>query len=106
MSTQKAVVHESENVSKLKNDVPLPKLPGDDWVLVKTKAVALNPTDWKNIARATAPGAIAGCDYAGVVEEVGNGVTDLKVGDRIAGFVRGGNTFARSIHKQLLTSTR
>lgn len=90
MSTQKAVVHVREGVSELRNDVPLPKLPGDNWLLVKTKAVALNPTDWKNIDRATAPGAIAGCDYAGVVEEVGKGATDIKVGDRVAGFVRGG----------------
>lgn len=91
MSTQKAVVHVSKGVSELKNDVPMPKLPGDNWLLVKTKAVALNPTDWKNIDNAPAPGAIAGCDYAGVVEEVGKGATHYKVGDRIAGFVRGGN---------------
>ncbi|CBX96210.1 hypothetical protein IAQ61_001387 [Plenodomus lingam] len=91
MSTQKAVVHKSEGVAELRTDVPLPKLPGDDWILVKTKAVALNPTDWKNIDKATAPGAIAGCDYAGVVEEVGKGVTKLKVGDRVAGFARGGD---------------
>jgi len=91
MSTQRAVVHVSEGVSALKSDVPLPKLPEGNWMLVKTKAVALNPTDWKNIARATAPGAIAGCDYAGVVQEVAKGVTDVKVGDRVAGFARGGD---------------
>ena len=90
MPAQKAVVHKSEGVSELRSDVPLPKLPANNWVLVKTKAVALNPTDWKNIARAASPGAIAGCDYAGIVEETGKDVTDLKVGDRIAGFVRGG----------------
>jgi len=44
MSTQKAVVHESPGVSVLKTDIPLPKLPAENWVLVKTKAVALNPT--------------------------------------------------------------
>ncbi|KAF1832827.1 zinc-binding oxidoreductase ToxD [Decorospora gaudefroyi] len=91
MSTQRAVVHVSEGVAELRNDVPLPNLPGDNWLLIKTKAVALNPTDWKNITRAPEPGAIAGCDYAGVVEEVGKGVTNYQVGDRIAGFVRGGD---------------
>jgi NADPH:quinone reductase-like Zn-dependent oxidoreductase len=90
MSTQKAVVHVSQGVSELRDDVPIPKLPADNWILVKNKAVALNPTDWKNIERATAPGAIVGCDYAGVVEEVGKDVSNYKVGDRIAGFVRGG----------------
>ncbi|KAI4909275.1 hypothetical protein J4E90_007972 [Alternaria incomplexa] len=91
MSTQRAVVHVSPGVSELRNDVPIPKLPAENWLLVKTKAVALNPTDWKNIDRAAAPGAIAGCDYAGEVEEVGKDVTHYKVGDRIAGFVRGGD---------------
>lgn len=90
MSSQKAVVHVSEGVSELRSNVPFPDLPGDNWLLVKTKAVALNPTDWKNIARATAPGAIAGCDYAGIVEAIGRGVEGVKVGDRVAGFVRGG----------------
>ncbi|KAF1850251.1 oxidoreductase-like protein [Cucurbitaria berberidis CBS 394.84] len=91
MSTQRAVVHVSEGVAELRSDVPLPKLPGDNWVLVKTKAVALNPTDWKSIVYRPSPGAIVGCDYAGIVEEVGKGVTDLKVGDRIAGFAHGGD---------------
>ncbi|KAL6709860.1 hypothetical protein ACN47E_000645 [Coniothyrium glycines] len=90
MSTQKAVVHKADG-TEVRNDVPLPKLSADNWVLVKTKAVALNPTDWKNVGRATSPGAIVGCDYAGVIEEVGENVGDLKVGDRIAGFVRGGD---------------
>jgi NADPH:quinone reductase-like Zn-dependent oxidoreductase len=90
MSTQRAVVHVSKNVAELKNDVPIPKLSGDNWILVKTKAVALNPTDWKSIAKSPSPGSIAGCDYAGVVEEVGKSVTKYKVGDRVCGFVRGG----------------
>jgi NADPH:quinone reductase-like Zn-dependent oxidoreductase len=90
MSTQKAVVHVSQGVSECRTNVPLPKLPADNWLLVKTKAVALNPTDWKSIENSSSPGAIAGCDYAGVVEEVGRDVTRFKVGDRIAGFVRGG----------------
>jgi NADPH:quinone reductase-like Zn-dependent oxidoreductase len=100
MSTQRAVVHESKDVAVLKTDVPLPKLTQDNWVLIKTKAVALNPTDWKAIAKATSPGSIAGCDYAGIVEEVGKSVTSLKVGDRVAGFVRGGK------RKQVLLSVQ
>ena len=101
MSTQKAVVHVSKGVAELRNDVPLPKLPSDNWLLVKTKAVALNPTDWKSIERSPAPGAIAGCDYAGIVEEVGKGVTTYQVGDRIAGFVRGGKLMHWPCHGML-----
>ncbi|KAG0650910.1 ACT-toxin biosynthesis S2 [Hyphodiscus hymeniophilus] len=66
-------------------EVSTPKL-RDDYILVKVKAVALNPTDWKHVDF------LIGCDYAGVVEEVGSKVTKpFKKGDRICGFVHGGN---------------
>jgi NADPH:quinone reductase-like Zn-dependent oxidoreductase len=92
MSTQRALVHKAKGVFELRNNVPLPRL-RDEYVIVKTKAVALNPTDWKSANNAPSPGAIAGCDYAGVVEQVGPKVSNpLKVGDRVAGFVGGGTT--------------
>lgn len=72
-------------------EVPLPKL-RDDYILVKVKSVALNPTDWKHIDFLSKAGATVGCDYAGTVEEVGSKVTkDFKKGDRIAGFTHGVN---------------
>ncbi|KUI53789.1 Protein TOXD [Cytospora mali] len=73
------------------NEVPIPKL-RDGYLLVKVKAVALNPTDWKSIHAPTGQfiGSKAGCDYAGVVEEVGPNVTKpFKKGDRICGIVFG-----------------
>ena len=91
MSTQKAVIQVPGRGSELRTDVPVPKLPGDKWMLIKTKAVALNPTDWKNYEDSSA-GALVGCDYAGIVEEVGKAVTDVKVGDKVAGFARGGES--------------
>lgn len=71
--------------------VPIPKL-RDDYILVKTRAVALNPTDWKHIDFMASPGARLGCDYAGIVEDVGKAVTkDFKKGDRVAGLCHGAN---------------
>jgi len=71
--------------------VPLPVL-RDDYILVKIVAVALNPTDWKHIDYLATPGATVGCDYAGIVEEVGSKVTKtFKKGDRISGFAHGVN---------------
>lgn len=89
MSTQKAVLHKSGGGPEIRSDVPLPKL-RDDFILVKTKAVALNPTDWKALALRPTPGAIVGCDYSGIVEKIGSKVTTpFKVGDRVAGMVHG-----------------
>lgn len=59
-------------------------------ILVSNKAVALNPTDWKHRDFVSPVKSFLGCDFAGVVSEVGAGVTHLKVGDRVAGFVHGG----------------
>lgn len=64
----------------------------DDYILVKTVSVALNPTDWKHIKYRAPPGTVIGCDYAGVVEAVGKNVKkSFNKGDRVCGFVHGGN---------------
>jgi NADPH:quinone reductase-like Zn-dependent oxidoreductase len=69
----------------------IPKL-RDDYIIVKVKAVALNPTDILHIDHFASPGARVGCDYAGIVEEVGSTVTKrFRKGDRVAGFVHGSN---------------
>ncbi|KAL4749397.1 hypothetical protein BDW72DRAFT_204760 [Aspergillus terricola var. indicus] len=91
MSTQKAVVITSPKQGGLVTDRPVPAL-RDDYILVKNVAVALNPTDWKHIAYLAPPGVLVGCDYAGVVEEVGKNVKKpFKKGDRVAGFIHGSN---------------
>ena len=53
--------------------VLMPELAGD-CVLIKTMAVALNPTDWKHIHFFLTKGATAGCDYARIIEEGGSDV--------------------------------
>ncbi|KAK7897135.1 hypothetical protein LTR67_005024 [Exophiala xenobiotica] len=86
----KAVVYRSKQA--VVEDRPVPKL-RDDYVLVKVKAVALNPTDWKHVAgEMPAEGGIVGCDFAGVVEDVGSAVTKAwSKGDKIMGVAHGGN---------------
>ncbi|MCJ1474125.1 hypothetical protein MMC13_002783 [Lambiella insularis] len=90
-TSMKAVVIQASKKAELVSDRPLPKL-RPDYVKVKTVAVALNPTDWKHVYFFASKGALVGCDYSGVVEEVGDKVdTKWKVGDRICGFAHGGN---------------
>ncbi|KAF7912634.1 uncharacterized protein EAF01_001655 [Botrytis porri] len=75
--------------------IPIPRL-RDDYILVKTIAVAINPTDWQTIdekpsSRRKGP-TLLGCDFAGIVVEIGKGVEkEWKKGDRIAGMAHGGN---------------
>lgn len=70
--------------------ISIPEL-RDDYILVNTVAVALNPTDWTTLDAVGNDGTIIGCDYAGVVEEVGKAVKKrFTRGDRVAGFAHGG----------------
>ncbi|KAL1745027.1 chaperonin 10-like protein [Schizophyllum fasciatum] len=64
----------------------------DDEIVVRVRAVGLNPTDWKHaLGQWGTPGTILGCDAAGDVVKVGSAVKHLKVGDRAAGFNFGGS---------------
>ena len=60
--------------------------PGPGEVLVEVHAAALNPLDWKihdyDFFISEYP-AILGSDAAGVVKKVGEGVTNVVVGDRM-----------------------
>jgi len=73
-------------------DVPEPKL-GDSQVLVRVKAVAVNPIDTyirSGMIKAELPSPfIIGCDLAGTVERVGPKVTRFKPGDRVWGSNQG-----------------
>jgi NADPH:quinone reductase-like Zn-dependent oxidoreductase len=68
---------------------------GAGQVRVRVSAAGLNPVDWKIAASAEAAGrwgvtlpAGFGNDFAGVVDEVGDGVTGFAVGDRVYGGAR------------------
>ncbi len=83
------VLHEYGPASNLKyEDFPDPK-PGAGEVLVRVSATSLNPVDWmlragavRDIIPIEFP-YILGCDLAGIVHEVGEGVTGFEPGDRV-----------------------
>jgi NADPH:quinone reductase-like Zn-dependent oxidoreductase len=74
-------------------EIPIPTL-RPEYILVRTIAVALNPTDWQTVDESLKEGtpyALLGCDAAGIVVEIGSKVTkEWRVGDRIAGGAHGG----------------
>lgn len=73
-------------------DVDKPE-PGAGQVLVRTGAVAVNPIDTYirsgNVKLQLPSPYIIGCDVAGTVEAVGDGVTSFKPGDRVWGSNQG-----------------
>jgi NADPH:quinone reductase-like Zn-dependent oxidoreductase len=85
---------------QLRDDVPVPA-PGDREALVRVQASSINPVD-NAIAAGMLDGmfehefpVILGRDYAGVVEQVGSGVTGLAPGHPVFGFVLHANPTVR-----------
>jgi NADPH:quinone reductase-like Zn-dependent oxidoreductase len=68
---------------------PMP-IAGPNEIIVKNAAIAINPIDWHQqdagVFVQQFP-AIIGCDVAGEVHEVGEGVERFKKGDRVIGYV-------------------
>jgi len=91
MSTQRALVVQHLGVAKVMPNHGIAPLRPDS-ILVKVKAVAVNPTDWKALNRPT-NGCVIGVDYAGIVEDVGEGpvTREWKRGNRVAGSLHGSN---------------
>lgn len=78
-------------------DAPDPH-PGRGQIRIVVRAASVNPADWKTLAGMFSDGqpmdgtGYLGYDAAGVVDEVGEGVTDVSVGDEVFG--QGRNTHA------------
>ncbi|KAF5137981.1 Trans-enoyl reductase ccsC [Metarhizium anisopliae] len=62
------------------SNAPLLSLQPDE-VLVHVMAVAINPCDYKMHERFPCPGAVDGCDFAGVIVALGSDVTKWSIGD-------------------------
>jgi NADPH:quinone reductase-like Zn-dependent oxidoreductase len=65
---------------------------GSGQIRVRVTAAGLNPMDWKMTSDATTASGFGlrlpcgfGTDYAGVVDQVGDGVTEFATGDRVFG---------------------
>ena len=72
-------------------EVPDPH-PAPSQVRVAVRAAGVNPIDWK-LRRGMRGGELpqtTGGEVAGVVDELGDGVTDVAVGDNVFGFAAGG----------------
>ena len=89
MKTMKAIrVHQfgGPEVLKYETNAPMPKY-GDKDVLINVKSVGVNPVETYirsgQYARLPTLPFTPGHDCAGVVEEVGSGVTTFKKGDRV-----------------------
>lgn len=91
MATNRAVEILGPREARVVTNRPKPRL-RDEYILIKVSAIALNPTDWKHVDFMAPKGALSGCDYAGVVEEVGARVKKpFKKGDRVCGMCHGAN---------------
>jgi NADPH:quinone reductase-like Zn-dependent oxidoreductase len=90
----KAIAHSEFGPPDVLKLVELPKpQPKDGQVLVKVRAAALNPLDWHFVRGEPSlmrlmgkpKNRIPGVDVAGVIEEVGAGVTNVSPGDEVFG---------------------
>ncbi|UPL02824.1 hypothetical protein LCI18_013758 [Fusarium solani-melongenae] len=83
-TTQRAVIIEAGDQVRVRDNVPFPTLQRDQF-LVRTDAVAVNPSDTKMRGNFVTPGGVLGTDYAGTVIACGPEVTRVEVGDRVCG---------------------
>ncbi|MFT3699775.1 MAG: NADP-dependent oxidoreductase [Kofleriaceae bacterium] len=81
---------------------------GPGQVRVRVTAAGLNPMDWFMLSDATTAGRFGlslpagfGTDYAGVVEQVGDGVTDFTPGDRVFG-----GALSRAVAEMVVVDTK
>lgn len=98
IAIQTAVVTNADGTLAASDSQPIAECPRDA-VLIRVRAVALNPTDHKTPAVVKRAGLVSGCDFAGEIVEVGPGANALlqgsrpawAVGDRVCGAVMGSN---------------
>jgi NADPH-dependent curcumin reductase CurA len=89
LKVQSAILVKIQGEGQVVNDISIPS-PEIGQLLVRTRAVGINPSDWMALDTFARPGAGMGYDFSGEVVEIGEGVNSRwSVGDRVAGFVHG-----------------
>lgn len=87
--TQSALIVQAEGQAHLRHDLTIPS-PDAGQILVRTQAVALNPSDCMALQFFSRAGAGMGFDFAGTIVELGLGTEHhWAMGDRVAGMVHG-----------------
>jgi aspyridone synthetase trans-acting enoyl reductase len=81
-AVMKALVGDESSGYRLADDFEIP-VPGPGMMLCRVHAVALSPYDAKIVDYSNTPGAVGGCDFAGIVVRVGEGVTRFEEGHRV-----------------------
>lgn len=105
----KAIIltHDGEKIGGLQAaELPIPQIK-DDEILIKVRAIDINPVDNKTLQGKgqfnnikTDDPIILGWDASGVVDAVGNDVTDFKIGDHVFGLINfpgHGKTYAEYV---------
>ncbi|KAH9909067.1 GroES-like protein [Xylariomycetidae sp. FL2044] len=89
---QVALIGDANGSISLTCEAPVPMITGDS-VLIRTKAVSVNPVDTKMVGPYVTVGAVAGFDFSGVVEQLGPTAskTNIDVGDRVCTVTMGMN---------------
>ena len=78
----------SKRICLAVNDIPVPEI-GDDEILIRVKAAAVNPVDMLNLTEAVRliqdykMPLTLGNECAGIVEKAGRQVTQFRLGDRV-----------------------
>jgi NADPH:quinone reductase-like Zn-dependent oxidoreductase len=81
-------------------------------IRIAVRGASINPIDWKLRGGALAGGEplaqprVPGVDAAGVVDEVGEGVSDVSAGDEVFGFTVGGSAAEHAIVEAWATKPR
>ena len=87
--TQSALIVQAKDKAQLRHNLAIPS-PSAGQILVRTHAVALNPSDWMALEHFSRAGAGMGFDFAGTVAELGSDTDHIwAIGDRVAGMVHG-----------------